>query len=440
MKQHCDRIIRAGVLVTQDEQRRVLGDAAVAVTGDTITAVDHADVIAAEWSTDAVSDLSGMLVMPGLVNAHTHVAMTFLRGLADDLPLMQWLTEHIFPVEKHLSAEIVEVSALLGCAEMAATGTTTLCDMYLIEDATFKAVDRAGLRMQGGEGLFAFPSPAYACIEEAFELVRRQHDRYSSHSRIRYAVMPHAVYTSNPEMLTRCAALAGELGCGLHIHLAETAAETAQCLASFGKRPIPYCRDLGVLSPRTTVAHAVDVTDDELEILRESGICVAHNPVSNMKLASGAARVPEMLAAGICVGIGTDGAASNNGLNMFTEMKTCALLHKLRYADPTCVPAATVLDMATTGGAKCAGWPETGALVPGAKADLIALDLSAPNLQPLYSAVSHIVYAATGHEVTHTMVGGEFVYENGRHTRFDYPALLREVASIRRWVQKKITG
>jgi 5-methylthioadenosine/S-adenosylhomocysteine deaminase len=200
--------------------------------------------------------------------------------------------------------------------------------------------------------------------------------------------MPHAVYTSNPEMLARCAALAGELGCGLHIHLAETAAETAQCLASFGKRPIPYCRDLGVLSPRTTVAHAVDVTDDELEILRESGICVAHNPVSNMKLASGAARVPEMLAAGICVGIGTDGAASNNGLNMFTEMKTCALLHKLRYADPTCVPAATVLDMATTGGAKCAGWPETGALVPGAKADLIALDLSAPNLQPLYSAVS----------------------------------------------------
>lgn len=438
MKQSCDIILKAGILLTQDADRSVIYDAGVAVSGDRIVETGTWEAISSHWQSARTVDFSGKLVMPGLVNSHTHIAMTFLRGLADDLQLMQWLTEHVFPVEQHLTASIVEASALLACAEMARTGTTTFCDMYLIEDATFRAVDKAGLRMQGGEGIFMFPSPAYADTDAAFDLVRSQYAKYKEHDRIRQAIMPHAVYTSTPELLVRCKDLADELGCGMHIHLAETTTETAQCIESFGKRPIPYCHDLGLLRPGTTIAHAVDVNDEELAILYDAGVGVAHNPESNMKLASGAARIPDMLKAGIAVGLGTDGAASNNDLNMFTEMTTCALLHKLQCMDPTCAPAQDVLDMATLGGARCTGWPEVGSIEQGKKADIIALDLNSPNMQPLYSPVSHAVYAACGHEVTHTMVGGEFVYQDGVYTRFDYASLLKEIADIRQWVLKRV--
>ncbi|MFV0422806.1 amidohydrolase [Oleidesulfovibrio sp.] len=438
MKQSCDIIIKAGILATQNMQRDIVYDAGIAIRGDSIIAVGNWQQIDAQWESADFFDFSDKLVMPGLVNSHTHIAMTFLRGLADDMQLMQWLTEHVFPVEKHLTADIVEAGALLACAEMARTGTTTFCDMYLIEDATYKAVDKAGLRMQGGEGIFIFPSPAYADTKAAFDLVRRQHDKYKGHARIRQAIMPHAVYTSTPELLGQCKDLADELGCGLHIHLAETVTETAQCIESFGKRPVPYCHDLGLLRSGTTIAHAVDVTDDELALLYDTGVAVAHNPESNMKLASGVARIPEMLKIGIPVGLGTDGAASNNDLNMFTEMATCALLHKLQCMDPTCAPAQKVFDMATLGGGRCTGWPEVGSIEPAKKADIIALDLKSPNLQPLYSPVSHAVYAASGHEVTHTMVGGEFVFRDGKFTRFDYDALLKDIAGIKQWVLKRL--
>ncbi len=437
MKQSCDVIIRAEILITQDAARTILHDAGLAVRADTIVDTGAWKSVQAQWSAPTKLDLQGKLVMPGLVNAHTHAAMSILRGLADDMPLMQWLTEHIFPVEKHLSAEIIEIGALLACAEMSRTGTTTFCDMYLMEQATFRAADKAGLRIQGGEGIFAFPSPAYKDIDAAFDLMREQHAAFKGHTRIRQAVMPHAVYTTTPTLLRRCEDLAAELGCRLHMHLAESPAETAQCVSSFGKRPVGYCHELGLLDENITIAHGVDITDEELVLLARAGVAVAHNPKSNMKLASGAAPVSAMLRQGMLVGLGTDGAAANNALNMFTEMTTCALLHKLQCMDPTCTPAQDVLDMATLGSARCAGWPEVGSLTIGAKADLIALDLQAPNMQPLYSATSHIVYAASGHEVTHTMVGGELVYDSGVYTRFDYSALLREVAEVRKWVRKR---
>jgi 5-methylthioadenosine/S-adenosylhomocysteine deaminase len=372
--------------------------------------------------------------MPGLINGHTHVSMTLFRGIADDLPLMEWLTGHIFPRERHLTAEVVELGALLGCAEMLRTGVTAFADRYLMENAVAAAVERGGLRCLMGEGIFSFPSPAYSSVNEGYALVREQAERYRGNSRIRVAVMPHSVYTTTPEILAACRDLAAELHVPLCLHLAETSTEVENCLASFGKRPVAYCRDLELLSPATVIAHGVHLDDGELDILAASGARIVHNPRSNMKLASGVAPLPAMLARGMLPGLGTDGAASNNSLNLFAEMSACALLHKAHSGDPTVCPAQTVFDMATLGSAAALGWPELGRLVPGAPADMIALDLDSPNLQPLYNPISHLVYAASGHEVCMTMVEGRIVYQNGSYRTLDHAALLREVRKLRRWI------
>jgi 5-methylthioadenosine/S-adenosylhomocysteine deaminase len=248
--------------------------------------------------------------------------------------------------------------------------------------------------------------------------------------------MPHAVYTTRPDTLRDCMALAEELDLPLHMHLAESAAESASCLEMHGKRPIPYCRDLGLLTPRTSLAHVVDVTEEELDILAQSGVCVVHNPSSNMKLASGVARVPAMLDRGIRLALGTDGAAANNRLNMFTEMGRAALLHKLEGKDPSLCPAGKIFDAATTGGAGALGDSRLGVLEAGRPADIIALDLDAPNLQPMYAPVSHAVYAATGMEVRMNMVDGEILYLDGSFTRFNYPDLIAEMREIQQEVRE----
>ena len=432
-KKSCDLLIRAGILVTQDAERRVLDDAVIAVEKGRIAAIgSHAELGA--YHAARMLDLRKCLVMPGLVNAHTHVAMTFMRGLADDLPLMEWLTNHIFPREKHLTAELVEAASLLGCAEMIRTGTTAFADMYLLEDAVAAAVDASGLRALLGEGIFMFPSPAYGTADEAFALVREQHSRYGEHPRIRVGVMPHSVYTTTPELLLRCKELSRELALPLYIHLAETESETAASLEKHGERPVAYCDGLSLLDSSCTIAHGVTLNDAELDLLAKAGVKVVHNPKSNMKLASGVAPVTGMLSRGMLPGLGTDGAASNNSLNMFAEMSMCALLHKLTSADPTVCPAGAVLDMATLGGAAALGWPGLGQLIAGGPADLIALDLESPNLQPLYEPVSHIVYAASGHEVRLCMVDGSILYEDGNYTRLDYPLLLKEADKLKRWV------
>ena len=436
MNHSCDLLITADLLLTQDEQGRVIEDAAVAVSQGRICALGRRAELAHMQAAERLC-LGRSLLMPGLINAHTHVSMTFFRGLADDLPLMEWLHQHIFPREKRLSAEIVQLGALLGCAEMIRTGTTAFQDMYLLEDAVALAVDQAGLRCRMGEVIFAFPSPAYASAEEGLALVRGQAKRYKNHPRIGVAAMPHTVYTTTEELLAACRDLAQELDLPLHIHLSESPAEVEACLASHGLRPVQYCRALGLLSPRSSVAHGVVLTDEELDALAESGCHVVHNPRSNMKLASGIARVPDMLARGMLPGLGTDGASSNNCLNMFAEMSACALVHKVHSMQATACPAQSVLDMATHGGALALGWPELGKIAPGAPADMIALDLDSPNLLPLYSPVSHLVYAASGHELRMSMVDGKVLYQDGRYLSLDYPALLGEAQKLKRWVLEK---
>jgi 5-methylthioadenosine/S-adenosylhomocysteine deaminase len=433
----CDTLIHAGVCLTQNAGRQVLFDAGIAISGGKILDIGPYAELVLRYSAEDILDLSRCQVLPGLINTHTHATMTVFRGLADDLPLMEWLTKHIFPVEKHLTAEVVRLGAQLACAEMVRSGTTCFCDMYLMEREVARAVIESGMRAVVGEGLFVFPSPAYRDSERAFELVEELQELSENEPRLRNALMPHAVYTTTPEILERSFALAEKYDAVWMIHLAETVHETAECIRTTGKRPLAYIQDLGLLSDRTLLAHGVDLNEEEIGLLAATGTKVAHNPKSNMKLASGVAPIPAMLSAGVTVGLGTDGAASNNSLNMFTEMACASLLHKVSGMDPTALSAQSALDMATVNGASCLRWPEIGRLVPGCRADLVALSLDEPNMVPLHNPVSQSVYAANGGEVVLTMIEGKVLYRQGRYLRIDYPGLLREMQDVAKWVRKK---
>ncbi|MDR1946071.1 MAG: amidohydrolase [Desulfovibrio sp.] len=441
-KYDCDLLISADYLIASASPaagisgHRIIEDAALAVSGGRVIAVGTRTG-SADRKAKRRLDLGRSLILPGLVNAHTHIAMTFLRGSADDLPLKEWLTRCIFPRERRLTPEIVELGALIGCAELIRTGCTAFADMYLFEDAVAAAVDRAGLRCLMGEAVFGFPTPASASAEQAFDKVRGQAERFRGHSRLRVAVMPHTVYTTGEKILRSCLDLADELGLPLHLHVAETAGEAEDCRKAHGKGPVAYCRDLGLLRPTTTLIHCVVPDEDELDMIAASGAQVVHNPRSNMKLASGVAPVPAMLRRGILPGLGTDGAASNNALNMFAEMSACALLHKGYSRDPTVCPAAAVLDMATTGSAAALSWPGLGRIFPGGPADLVALDLHSPNFLPLYNPFSHIVYAASGFEVRLSMAEGRILYEDGVFKTLDFPELCREAEKLKQWVSEK---
>lgn len=451
--QPCQFLIEAAYIVTQATTselspdrpkstsdnagfRVILRDSALAVKDGLIAAIGRKDALLEQFAPREHIRLGNALLMPGLINSHTHSAMTIFRGLADDLPLMRWLTEHIFPKEKKLTAEIVEAGSLLGCAEMIRSGTTAACDMYLIEQAVCKAVDASGMKVLAGEVIFAFPSPAYKDEDDAFALLEQQLSDWSGHPRIRFSIAPHSVYTTTAQLLERCRDVAEKHGLPLQLHLSETRTETADCLKLYGQRPVAFCDSLGLLSPSTSIAHAVDLEPYEVELLAEKGVKIVHNPKSNMKLASGVAPVPEMLRHGMSVALGTDGPASNNALNMFSEMSMAALLHKVDRHDPTALPAQQVLDMATRGGAAALHWQGLGKLAPGCSADLIALDLEEPNLQPLHNPVSQLVYAASGHEVILNMVDGKIIYKNGRHTRIDIEALKKEIKKLTAFINK----
>lgn len=438
--QQCDLLLSADIVLTQDAQRRAIEDGALAIIQGLIRDVGPRAELAGRWQAERTLNLGRKLVMPGLVNAHTHASMTIFRGVADDLPLMTWLTENIWPVEKALTAEIIHFGALLACAEMIRTGTTCFCDMYLVEEQVARAVDEAGIRAVLGEGIFAFPSPAYAGTEDAWPIIEDLHAKYKNHKRIRTAIMPHAIYTTTPEILRRSWELAQEHDCVWKIHLAESRTETQTSLEQFDRRPLEYLESLGISGPRCVFAHCVDLSPEEMARMAEAGMHVVHCPQSNMKLTSGVARVEELRQTGVNVCLGTDGAASNNDLNMFQEMNSAALLQKVQTMDPTALDAQAVLDMATVNGAKALGWGELGSLEPGRKADLVALDLNQPNMLPLYNPTSHLAYAASGHEVCLTMVGGKVLFENGRYTTIDMEGLTREALEVARWVQARAHG
>ncbi len=430
------KILSGKYLLTMDEDNSILENGGLMIKGDRIVEVgDGAELIEKYPDADVLAEEHG-LIMPGLVNTHTHAAMSCFRGLADDLPLMQWLQDYIFPREAQLSGEIVYHSTLLSICEMIKSGTTGFCDMYLFASDVARAAAESGMRAWLGEVLYDFPSPNYGELENGFSYMDKLFADYDNHDLLTITVNPHAVYTCSPELLTRLSQVARDRDAVYHIHLSENREEVETCRERYGCSPVQHLEQLGLLNERVLAAHCVMLEDDEIALLAERGVKVTHCPESNMKLASGTAPVVKMLEAGGCVSIGTDGAASNNDVDMFGEMNSVAKIHKVARMDPTAMDAATTLQAATMGGARALGAESLiGSLEPGKKADVIVLDLNKPHLTPIYNPVSHLVYAARGGDVVHSIINGQLVMRNRKIETIDEQAVLTEMEKIGRVIQ-----
>ena len=392
-------LIRDGRVLRPD---MTVVDADVLVDGSAGEIVEVGPDLSGEETLDA----DGGLVIPGLVNAHTHVAMTLLRGHADDKPLDRWLREDVWPVEAALEPADIEAGAELGVLEMIRSGTTTFADMYFEIDRTAAVVERAGLRAVLGHGAISAgkdDDAARADIEESIETARTFDG--AADGRISTAVMPHSLTTVTPDLLSFAAEEAAEAGVPVHYHANETAAEVDPIVEERGRRPLEWARDLGLCREADFLAHGVHLDGEEIDLLAETGTGVVHCPASNMKLASGMAPVQRLLDAGVAVGLGTDGAASNNDLDLFDELRDAAMLGKLAADDASAIAAPDAVRMATAGGAAVLGI-DAGRIEPGAAADLAVVDLDAPHLTPDHDLVSHLAYAVRGSDVRHTVCDG----------------------------------
>ena len=423
-------LVTNGTVLTLDAGDTEIINGAVAIAKDTIAAVAPADEFGA-WSVSQIIDANGGIIMPGLINSHTHAAMTCFRGLADDLQLMTWLNDHIFLAEAKLDDQKVYSGALLACAEMIMSGTTCFCDMYLFEDAVARAAKKAGMRAVVGEVLYDFNSPNYGPIENGFKYTQKLIDIWQDDPLVTIAVEPHSTYLCAPQLLKKAFDLTQSFNLPLVIHLAESKSEIDQIKERYSRTPVEHLAELGVLAPNVLACHCVELTDNDIALLQRFDVKVAHNAESNMKLASGVAPIPRLINDGICVGMGTDGCASNNDLDLFQEMDSVAKLHKAKSLDPTVMDAATVLKMATIKGARALGLdPVIGSLETGKKADLIIVDTNKPHLTPMYNPVSHMVYAAIGSDVTTSIINGTVVMQDGKIKTMDIKAVMDDVNRI----------
>jgi len=420
-----DYLIKNGIIVTMQSREKVLKGACLGITGDRISFLGDAGNLPTPDAKKVV-DAKGGLVLPGLVNGHTHAAMTLFRGLADDLPLMEWLTKYIFPVEKRMDTAFVRTGALLACAEMILSGITTFCDMYLFEEEIAKAAKEAGMRCLVGEVLYDFPSPNYGALEKGFEYTERMIRRWKDDPLVSVAVEPHAVFTCCPELLLKAHQLAQAYQVPMIIHVAETLSEVGQVSEKYGKRPFEHLDSLGLLGPQMIAIHCIHLSPGEIRLVAEKGVKVVTAPESNMKLASGICPVPRLLSEGVVVGLGTDGCASNNNLDLFGEMDSLAKIHKVASMDPTVMGAYTVLRMATIEGARALGMEAiTGSLALGKKADVIIVDTCKPHLTPMFDPYSQLVYTAKANDVSHAFINGRLVLEERRLLTLDVEEIMK---------------
>jgi 5-methylthioadenosine/S-adenosylhomocysteine deaminase len=376
-------------------------------------------------SFDRVIDGSGMTALPGLINGHTHTAMSLMRGYGDDIPLMKWLKERIWPVEEGLTGKDVYWGAMLSIAEMLKSGTTAFADMYFFMDEVARAASEAGIRADLSIGMVSTTGDWQERLDSGRRFFRDWNG--GAGGRINVSLGPHAPYTCAPEFLGKVSGLAGELGAKIHIHLSETLDEVRQIKEKYGKTPIQYAKEAGVLGHKVIGAHCVHVTDDDMQIMREYGVNAVHNPESNMKLASGIAPVQKMLDLGINVALGTDSSCSNNNLDMISEMRSAALLQKVGLMDAEALPAVKALEMATRNGAKALGLDDrVGMLKVGMRADIILVDMNRAHLYPQHDLVSNLVYAANGGDVAYTIVDGRVLVDKGCLTGIDEERILFE--------------
>jgi 5-methylthioadenosine/S-adenosylhomocysteine deaminase len=427
-----DLVLTAGVVVTVDDADRVVHSGAVAVHDGVVVDVGPADEVLRRVVADTRVDLPDHLLMPGFVNAHTHLSMTMFRGFTDDLDLSDFLSRVVPAEVSVLDAHTVGVGTRAAALESVLGGVTTALDMYFFPESGLAAATVVGLRAMTGpvvldnEGIHALGPDAL--VDDPASWLRA----HPPGPGWRPVVAPHAVYTVSRARLVHAGELATEHDAVFHIHAAETVAEVQGSVEANGRRPVELLDDLGLLGPRTVIAHGVHLTDDEIERLARGGSSVAHCPASNLKLASGVAPVPALLDAGVNVAIGTDGAATSNDLDMFMALRLTALLHKGVGGDPTVVPAHRALRMATMGGARALGLDQhLGSIEVGKLADLVAVDLDRPHLQPVYDAAASVVYAAGRGDVTDVWVGGRPVVRRGEPTAVDAGAVTAELAALR---------
>src|SRR5437667_7513749 len=387
-----DLIIRGGTVVTMDEARHVIEDGAVAIKAGRIVALGHTAEIDRTYDAREILNAGGKVIIPGLVNGHTHVPMTLFRGLADDLDLQEWLTKYIFPAEaKNVTEDFVRVGTRLGLAEMLRGGTTTYCDMYYFEDAIADETFKAGMRGVLGETLIDFPVADNKTNAEAMAYTEKFVSHWKGNALIVPAIAPHAPYTVSEDHLKAVRAFSDRTGAPIVIHISETKREVDDSIKAKRASPIDYLNRIGFLNNRVIAAHVVWPSEAELGLLKKLDVGVVHNPQSNMKLASGVAPVPKMLYAGLRVGLGTDGAASNNDLNMWEEMDTVAKLHKVFTGDPKVISAQEAFEMATIRGAQALHLEkQIGSLEPGKRADLVIIERDALNQIPLYNIYSDL--------------------------------------------------
>ncbi len=435
-----DLIITDTTILTCDNAFTRIEQGALAIDGDRIVALDKTPEITCRFSGRSSIAAANTIAMPGLVNCHTHAAMTCFRGMADDLDLMTWLDKHIFPAEaKNVNPELVYWGSLLACLEMIKSGTTTFCDMYLFEGETAQAAKQAGMRCLLGEVLFDFPSPNVKTPAAGWAYIKKQLERWDGDPLINIMVEPHSLYTCSTELLREAKQLADAYRLPYGLHLLENAAERSQLLQKFGCKATEYLKDIGYLTERFLAFHCVMFDREDRQLFADHGCKVVHPPESNMKLGSGIAPVCAMLEAGITVGLGTDGCASNNNLDLFQEMDTAAKLHKVSACDPTAMDAKTVLAMATREGAKALGMGETtGSLEVGKKADIILIDLNKPHLTPLYNEYSHLVYAVSGADVDTVIIDGKVVMKNRTLLTLNEAEIMEKVREIAIKIKKSL--
>jgi 5-methylthioadenosine/S-adenosylhomocysteine deaminase len=426
-----DLIIYGDYLLTMAPGEPVLRDGAVVVAADRIIAVGPRAEIDKRYVAKRTLAGTDKVVMPGLVNGHTHTAMTLFRGMVDDLDLMTWLNQYVFPMEgRFVTPAFVRVGTELACWEMIRGGTTSFVDMYFYPDEIAGVVDRCGLRAIVAAPHIDYPSPGFSGWDDSFaaaiDFVKRWQGR---HPRITPAFAPHAPYTVSPEHLRATVESAQELGAVISMHLAEAPAETEYIASNFNTTPVQHANNLGLYGQRLIAAHMVQLNDEDIRLTAAAGVGAVHNPTSNMKLGAGISPVPAMLAAGVNVGLGTDGAASNNDLDLWEEIRMAALLHKLASADPTALPAQQALAMATRMGADAVRLGDSvGQLKVGMQADIIQLQLGATHQQPLYDVVSHLVYVMDSTDVVTTVVAGQVLMQDRQVQTIDEQALRQAVA------------
>ena len=427
-----------------DKDRRVIEDGAVAIKDGKIALVGTRAAVTKNLRAKQIIDAKGKLIIPGLINTHTHVPMSLFRGIADDLDLQEWLTKFIFPAEaKNVTEDFVRVGTQLGMAEMIRGGTTTYCDMYYFEDAVADETFKAGMRGVLGETIIDFPVPDNKTHEEALAYTEKFINKWKNNSLIIPALAPHAPYTVSTAHLENVKRLSDKTGAPIVIHVSETQKEVDDSIADKNKklRPFEYLAKIGFLNNRVIAAHTVHINDKEIDLLKKFGVGTAHCPQSNMKLASGVAPVPQMLLKDIAVGLGTDGAASNNDLSLWEEMDTAAKLHKVFSGDPKVLTAEQAFEMATIRGARALHLENiTGSLETGKRADIVIVDMNELNQTPFYSIYSSLVYATKADDVRTVIINGKIIMRDRRLLTLDENAIKKNANLYRQKIIKSLSN